>query len=239
MIDDALWDRYIAVHRLHPAVHLPRRLPALPARVPARSRGRRTEGGGRIRLRRGLRRDAQALARAVSGTSPSGPQQGFDERFMHTWEFYLAYCEAAFAESASTWCSTPWHDHDPKSIAIWSIFRWDCACSVHIGCRQHGIPEPVPRPGSAAPALSGAGWRARPGCVSGDWTSTRPACGCARDFRPRISRGTLRAGTGLPAQLHRAEIADALDRGNASHRPLQRRPGRAMASRPAAPRCPT
>ncbi|MNU02615.1 cyclopropane fatty acyl phospholipid synthase [compost metagenome] len=22
---------------------------------------------------------------------------GFDTRFMHTWEFYLAYCEAAFA----------------------------------------------------------------------------------------------------------------------------------------------
>ena len=24
-------------------------------------------------------------------------QLGFDERFMHIWEFYLAYCEAAFA----------------------------------------------------------------------------------------------------------------------------------------------
>jgi cyclopropane-fatty-acyl-phospholipid synthase len=23
---------------------------------------------------------------------------GFDERFIRTWEFYLAYCEAAFAE---------------------------------------------------------------------------------------------------------------------------------------------
>jgi cyclopropane-fatty-acyl-phospholipid synthase len=23
-------------------------------------------------------------------------QQGFDEVFMRTWEFYLAYCEAAF-----------------------------------------------------------------------------------------------------------------------------------------------
>ena len=22
---------------------------------------------------------------------------GFDERFLHIWEFYLAYCEAAFA----------------------------------------------------------------------------------------------------------------------------------------------
>ena len=26
-------------------------------------------------------------------------QLGFDERFMHIWEFYLAYCEAAFAMS--------------------------------------------------------------------------------------------------------------------------------------------
>jgi cyclopropane-fatty-acyl-phospholipid synthase len=25
-------------------------------------------------------------------------QSGFDERFMHIWEFYLAYCEAAFME---------------------------------------------------------------------------------------------------------------------------------------------
>jgi len=25
-------------------------------------------------------------------------QLGFDERFMRIWEFYLAYCEAAFAE---------------------------------------------------------------------------------------------------------------------------------------------
>ena len=24
--------------------------------------------------------------------------QGFDQRFMHIWEFYLAYCEAAFLE---------------------------------------------------------------------------------------------------------------------------------------------
>ena len=23
--------------------------------------------------------------------------QGFDTRFLHTWEFYLAYCEAAFS----------------------------------------------------------------------------------------------------------------------------------------------
>ena len=26
-------------------------------------------------------------------------QLGFDERFMRIWEFYLAYCEAAFAQS--------------------------------------------------------------------------------------------------------------------------------------------
>ena len=24
-------------------------------------------------------------------------RQGFDQRFLHIWEFYLAYCEAAFA----------------------------------------------------------------------------------------------------------------------------------------------
>jgi cyclopropane-fatty-acyl-phospholipid synthase len=28
---------------------------------------------------------------------PQVRKLGFDTRFMHTWEFYLAYCEAAFA----------------------------------------------------------------------------------------------------------------------------------------------
>ena len=28
-------------------------------------------------------------------------QLGFDERFMRIWEFYLAYCEAAFAKSST------------------------------------------------------------------------------------------------------------------------------------------
>jgi cyclopropane-fatty-acyl-phospholipid synthase len=26
-------------------------------------------------------------------------RNGFDERFLHIWEFYLAYCEAAFSEN--------------------------------------------------------------------------------------------------------------------------------------------
>jgi cyclopropane-fatty-acyl-phospholipid synthase len=28
---------------------------------------------------------------------PQVREQGFDERFVRMWEFYLAYCEAAFA----------------------------------------------------------------------------------------------------------------------------------------------
>ena len=27
--------------------------------------------------------------------------QGFDERFIRTWEFYLAYCEAAFRQRST------------------------------------------------------------------------------------------------------------------------------------------
>ena len=89
-----------SAHRLHPAVHLPRRLPALPARVRSAGRGGRP-GGGRRQLAFGADY-AETLRRWRDGL-PGAPRAevralGFDERFMRIWEFYLAYCEAAFAQ---------------------------------------------------------------------------------------------------------------------------------------------
>ena len=98
-IRDDLFERYVRSHRLHPAVHLPRRPAAQPGGV---SRAGRARPGcdvvNELRLRRRLRRDAAPLARALPGAgSARCAQLGFDERFMRIWEFYLAYCEAAFA----------------------------------------------------------------------------------------------------------------------------------------------
>ena len=40
---------------------------------------------------------AKETLREILRHDPQLRQLGFDQRFMHIWEFYLAYCEAAFA----------------------------------------------------------------------------------------------------------------------------------------------
>ena len=93
-----------ALHRTPPTSSSSTSFPA--AACPARrefrrqAAGGRPGGGGRIGLRPGLRRDAAALARSQFLAERSRMLQlGFDERFMRIWEFYLAYCEAAFDEA--------------------------------------------------------------------------------------------------------------------------------------------
>ncbi len=54
-------------------------------------------GGGRRGDRAALRRDAPALARSLPrAASHEVRALGYDERFERTWDFYLAFCEAAF-----------------------------------------------------------------------------------------------------------------------------------------------
>ena len=100
VIDDALWDRYIASTDFIQQYIFP---------------------GGCLPCPREFRREAAAAGLKVVDEFAFGAdyaetlrrwreqflahrhqvqRQGFDERFMHTWEFYLAYCEAAFAESS-------------------------------------------------------------------------------------------------------------------------------------------
>jgi cyclopropane-fatty-acyl-phospholipid synthase len=99
VIDDALWDRYIHSTDFIQQYIFP---------------------GGCLPCPREFRREAAAAGLHVIDELAFGVdyaetlrrwreqflahrqqvmQQGFDEKFMHTWEFYLAYCEAAFAES--------------------------------------------------------------------------------------------------------------------------------------------
>jgi len=99
VIDDALWDRYIHSTDFIQQYIFP---------------------GGCLPCPREFRREAAAAGLQVVDELAFGAdyaetlrrwreqflahrahvlQQGFDEKFIHTWEFYLAYCEAAFAET--------------------------------------------------------------------------------------------------------------------------------------------
>ena len=55
----------------------------------------------RARVRPRLCGDAAPLARGVRRARGRDPAQGFDERFIRCWRFYLAYCAAGF-DSATT-----------------------------------------------------------------------------------------------------------------------------------------
>jgi cyclopropane-fatty-acyl-phospholipid synthase len=99
VIDDALWDRYIHSTDFIQQYIFP---------------------GGCLPCPREFRREAEAAGLQVVDAFAFGSdyaetlkrwreqfvarrtqvlRQGFDQRFLHTWEFYLAYCEAAFAEA--------------------------------------------------------------------------------------------------------------------------------------------
>ncbi len=85
-------------HRFHPAVHLPRRH----ARLAVALRRRRAARAGLV-ARRSDRRSAPTTPRrcgrwlaAFDSTADDVRAQGFDERFIRCWRFYLAYCAAGF-----------------------------------------------------------------------------------------------------------------------------------------------
>ncbi len=112
VIDDALFERYIGSTDFIQQYIFPGGCLPCPREFRRAGRGRRPAGGGGICLWRGLRRDAAPLARALSGRSAREIlQQGFDERFMRIWEFYLATAKPLSPWATSTWCSTPWSSH--------------------------------------------------------------------------------------------------------------------------------
>jgi hypothetical protein len=86
-----------ALHRLHPAVHLPGR----PAAQPAAPSAPRPSAPGwrwsRARLRPDYAETLRRWREQFLARDTPVRKLGFDDRFMRIWEFYLAYCEAAFA----------------------------------------------------------------------------------------------------------------------------------------------
>ena len=107
VIDDGLWDRYIKLHRFHPAVHLPRRLPALP-----REFRRAAEAAGlRVVDEFAFGADYAEPCGAgakIPGAKRQDPAAGFDERFVRIWEFYSPTAKPRSPCRTSTSCSTRW-----------------------------------------------------------------------------------------------------------------------------------
>ncbi|MEI2624116.1 MAG: class I SAM-dependent methyltransferase [Giesbergeria sp.] len=98
VIDDRLFERYIGSTDFIQQYIFPGGCLPCP-----RELHREAEAAG-LRVDRGTRVSAPTMPRRSSaGASASLPtarrssRQGFDHRFLHIWEFYLAYCEAAFA----------------------------------------------------------------------------------------------------------------------------------------------
>ncbi|WP_119966296.1 SAM-dependent methyltransferase [Simplicispira lacusdiani] len=96
VIDDALFDRYVQgsdfiQQYIFPGGCLP---------SPARFRAAAQQAGLRVEQEFAFGRDyAETLRRWHQRFAQQRAQvlmQGFDQRFIHLWEFYLAYCEAAF-----------------------------------------------------------------------------------------------------------------------------------------------
>ena len=101
LVPDERWDRYRRDARLDRALRLPR----LPDPVARRARAR--DGAARGSRSTGSTRSARTTPRrcaAGARASTSGIDEvralGYDERFERTWDFYLAFCEAAFRTRA-------------------------------------------------------------------------------------------------------------------------------------------
>jgi cyclopropane-fatty-acyl-phospholipid synthase len=94
VIDDALFERYIASTDFIQQYIFPGGCLPCPREFRARP-GRRPAVVDEFAFGQDYAETLRAGA-SLSGRAP-GPATGFDERFMRIWEFYLAYCEAAFA----------------------------------------------------------------------------------------------------------------------------------------------
>jgi cyclopropane-fatty-acyl-phospholipid synthase len=117
VIDDACLSA-TSLHRLHPAVHLPRRLPALPARVPARGRGRGPARGGRIRLWPGLRRNPARWRERFLAQRARSCSSGLTSASCTSGSSTSPTAKPRSPWATSTWCSTRWSRLTMKKIAL-------------------------------------------------------------------------------------------------------------------------
>jgi cyclopropane-fatty-acyl-phospholipid synthase len=83
--------------RLHPAVHLSRRPAAQPAGLPRRGAPAGLEVVNELAFGADYAETLRRWRAHFLARDGQVRKLGFDTRFMRIWEFYLAYCEAAFA----------------------------------------------------------------------------------------------------------------------------------------------
>ncbi len=143
------------------------------------------------RLRRRLRRDAAPLARTRSSARRTTcARQGFDERFMRLWEFYLAYCEAAFdagqhrrrAVHAAARC-------EGRVLMRWrSVLRRLGVAGMLLGRRQVLAADPpsaaAPPPPEIASALPAARCKGTPRCAFSGFAIYEARLWAAAGFAP-------------------------------------------------------
>jgi hypothetical protein len=136
-----------------------------------------------------LRRDPAPLARGLPGARRAGAALGFDTRFMRIWEFYLAYCEAAFATG------------NTNVMQFTLRRRPDAAPCTPAGCCGHRALAPAAGPGQRRAAGRGGGGAApgapaglRVGCAS--WACCVYEAGCGRPTHGRERLGRRAAGAG-------------------------------------------
>ena len=206
MIDDALWDRYIAgtdfiQQYIFPGGCLPRR-----REFERHAARRRTARGRHAGLRRGLRADACACgANASWRSAPAVRALGFDERFIRLWEFYLAYCAAAFATGTPMW-AVHVRARLTAVLAGHAAGCWRSRRRVRSPPRATRGAPPLP-PAGHGPLDLGCGWRPyrvlRLSVYDGCWTSA-----------PALRRPCVRPGPALPPRNFdgRANRASAVRR---------------------------
>jgi cyclopropane-fatty-acyl-phospholipid synthase len=98
VIDDALFERYIRSTDFIQQYVFPGGCLPSPARFRAEAERAGLQVVDQFAFGADYARTLQLWRDAFMHQRERVLQQGFDERFLHIWEFYLAYCEAAFAE---------------------------------------------------------------------------------------------------------------------------------------------
>ncbi|MCK7493493.1 MAG: class I SAM-dependent methyltransferase [Comamonadaceae bacterium] len=141
------------------------------------------------------RRCAAGATRFLAQRRARCARSGFDTRFMRIWEFYLAYCEAAFATGNTDVVQFTLQRADAgmRHRAAARLLAWPRAAAA----ARRPLPARAGAPPRSPPSCRGARCRAAAGCASSACTSTTPGCGSADAGCASTGPRAARAGAAL------------------------------------------